>query len=132
MLQLRLRDTYDDREKRGIIDILERRSIVCSARIGMISYHRIEEKEFFDSALTGVAATNSTENDSLSIRAPMNLRLKVVSGTSHGIGTIIVLNNKESNKQAILGFIFYDDESKKQFFVDALTKNGQLGSVEEL
>ena len=132
MPQLRLRDVYDIEEKRGIIEVLERRSMVCLARIGMISYHNLEEREFLASAFVEGDKAKPTGQVSPGTGAQLTLTLKTTHGASPGKGTILLFSEKGLDKQAIIGFVVYDDEDKKKFFIDALTRNGQLGRVEEL
>ncbi|MBC7107262.1 MAG: hypothetical protein H5T41_00475 [Methanomassiliicoccales archaeon] len=50
-MQLYLRIIQDAATGRGVIEILEQRTITCRARIGLITYDNEEQKKFFVEAL---------------------------------------------------------------------------------
>jgi len=50
-MQLYLRIIQDATTGKGVIEILEQRTITCRARIGLITYDNEEQKKFFVEAL---------------------------------------------------------------------------------
>lgn len=50
-MQLYLRMIQDPSTGKGVIEVLEQRTITCRARIGLITYDNEEEKKFFIDAI---------------------------------------------------------------------------------
>lgn len=59
----------------------------------------------------------------------MKLQLRIIEGKGSGVGIIEILQNKGQFNKPIIGYISYDSEEKKIFFIDALLKGGKFGEV---
>ncbi|MEM2944492.1 MAG: hypothetical protein QW087_07125 [Methanomassiliicoccales archaeon] len=59
----------------------------------------------------------------------MKLQLRIIEGKGSGVGIIEILQNKGQFNKPIIGYISYDSEEKKRFFIDALLKGGKFGEV---
>lgn len=59
----------------------------------------------------------------------MKLQLRIIEGKGSGVGIIEILQNKGQFNKPIIGYISYDSEEKKKFFIDALLKDGKFGEV---
>jgi len=59
----------------------------------------------------------------------MNLQLRIVEDQKNGRGIIEIIEDKSPMIKAIIGYISFDDESKKKFFIDALLKGRKFGEV---
>jgi len=59
----------------------------------------------------------------------MKLQLRIVQDQKTGKGVIEIVEDKSPMIKPIIGFVSFEDEQRKQFFVDALIKGGKSGEV---
>jgi hypothetical protein len=62
----------------------------------------------------------------------MQLILKIAHDERSGKGIIEIIENKSPMVHAVVGFLAYENEEQKKFFVDTLLKGGKFGEVQNL
>lgn len=60
----------------------------------------------------------------------MQLVLRIAHDEKSGKGIIQIAENKSPMVQPIIGYLSYQDEEQRKFFVDALLKGGKFGEVQ--
>ncbi|MDD1765971.1 MAG: hypothetical protein LUO84_05925 [Methanomassiliicoccales archaeon] len=62
----------------------------------------------------------------------MRLILKVAQDDKSGKGVIEIIEDKGPMIKAMVGFLSYENEEQKKFYIDTLLKGGKFGEVENL
>jgi len=62
----------------------------------------------------------------------MRLILKVAQDEKSSKGVIEIVEDKGPMIKAVIGFLAYENEEQKKFFIDTLLKGGKFGEVENL
>ncbi len=62
----------------------------------------------------------------------MRLILKAAQDEKSGRGVIEIIEDKGPMIKAVVGFLAYENEEQKRFFIDTLLKGGKFGEVEGL
>ncbi|MDD1773518.1 MAG: hypothetical protein LUQ14_02710 [Methanomassiliicoccales archaeon] len=62
----------------------------------------------------------------------MRLILKVAQDDKSGKGVIEIIEDKGPMIKAVIGFLAYESEEQKKFFIDTLLKGGKFGEVQNI
>jgi len=62
----------------------------------------------------------------------MRLILKVAQDDKSGKGVIEIIEDKGPMIKAVIGFLAYEGEEQKKFFIDTLLKGGKFGEVQNI
>ena len=62
----------------------------------------------------------------------MRLILKVTQDEKSGKGVVEIVEDKGPMIKATIGFLAYENEEQKKFFIDTLLKGGKFGEVQNL